>query len=165
MTTKPTVSAVAPLGTRGLPDLSKTAIPRRQFLAGATAGVALTATGTGLSGAQPQGSRNMADFRERLLQCLGGPWPEQGDLRPQLRETIQKDGYRIESVFYEAGPDDKIPAMLLIPEGVDAANPAPAVAVWHQHNGQWHLGPNRNRRASSATRCTTPASRWHARAT
>jgi dienelactone hydrolase len=23
---------------------------------------------------------------------------------------------------------------------VDAAHPAPALAVWHQHNGQWHLG-------------------------
>lgn len=82
----------------------------------------------------------MADFRERLLECLGGPWPEPCDLKPILRETIQKDGYRIESVFYEAEPDDKIPAMLLIPEGIDAAHPAPAVAVWRQHNGQWHLG-------------------------
>jgi len=82
----------------------------------------------------------MAGFRERLLECLGGPWPEPCDLRPVLRETIQKDGYRIESVFYEAEPGDRIPALLLIPDGVGAASPAPAVAVWHQHNGQWHLG-------------------------
>lgn len=82
----------------------------------------------------------MAGFRERLLECLGGPWPEPCDLRPVLRETVQKDGYRIESVFYEAEPGDRIPALLLIPDGVGAASPAPAVAVWHQHNGQWHLG-------------------------
>lgn len=82
----------------------------------------------------------MAGFRECLLECLGGPWPEPCDLRPVLRETVQKDGYRVESVFYEAESGDRIPALLLIPDGVGAASPAPAVAVWHQHNGQWHLG-------------------------
>ena len=79
-------------------------------------------------------------FREKLLECLGGPWPEPCDLRPTLRETIRKDGYRIESLTYEAEPDDPVPALLLVPDGVDAANPAPAVAGWHQHGGQWHLG-------------------------
>ena len=83
---------------------------------------------------------SMTTFREKLLACLGGPWPDPAPLRPRLRETIQKDGYRIESVTYEAEPADAIPAMLLIPDGVNANHPAPAVAVWHQHNGQWHLG-------------------------
>src|SRR5690606_29051719 len=32
------------------------------------------------------------------------------------------------------------PAIALIPDGVGPNSPAPAVAVWHQHNGQWHLG-------------------------
>ena len=27
-----------------------------------------------------------------------------------------------------------------MPNGVTARNPAPAIAVWHQHAGQWHLG-------------------------
>ncbi len=80
------------------------------------------------------------DLRAKLLKCLGGPWPEPCDLRPRLRETVQKDGYRIESVTYEAEPGDPIPALLLVPDGVSAASPAPAVAVWHQHNGEWHLG-------------------------
>lgn len=80
------------------------------------------------------------DFRDRLLQGLGGNWPVGGDLRPRLRETIRKEGYRIESVFYEVEPGDNVPAYLLIPDGVNAANPAPAVAVWHQHAGQWNKG-------------------------
>ena len=80
------------------------------------------------------------DFRRKLLECLGGRWPEGCELNPQVRRTIEKDGYRIESITYEAEPGDAIPAMLLIPEGVTADRPAPAVAVWHQHNGQWHLG-------------------------
>ncbi|MHB8901142.1 MAG: dienelactone hydrolase family protein [Thermoguttaceae bacterium] len=116
-------------------------IGRRQFLAHAASGAALAATAAGgSSAAEPQGSTEMTTFRQQLLQCLGGPWPDACDLKPVVREILQKDGYRIESVFYEAEPGDKIPAMLLVPDGVSAASPAPAVAVWHQHNGQWHLG-------------------------
>lgn len=81
-----------------------------------------------------------AKFRDRLLECLGGPWPDPPELRPRRRKTIQKDGYRIESLTYAAEADDRVPAMLLVPDGVDAAHPAPGIAVWHQHAGQWHLG-------------------------
>jgi dienelactone hydrolase len=81
-----------------------------------------------------------SEMLSQLQQCLGGPWPEPCSLRPKLRETLQKDGYRIESLTYEVEPGDAVPAMLLVPDGVDANNPAPAVAVWHQHNGQFHLG-------------------------
>jgi len=83
---------------------------------------------------------NPEELKKKLLQCLGGPWPEPCDLKPRLRETLRKEGYRIESVTYEAEPNDPIPAYVLVPDGVDAAHPAPAVAVWHQHNGAWHLG-------------------------
>jgi dienelactone hydrolase len=80
------------------------------------------------------------ELRKKLLECLGGPWPEPGELRPVLRETIRKDGYRIESVTYEVEPGERVPALLLVPDDVDARHPAPAVAVWHQHNNEWHLG-------------------------
>ena len=75
-----------------------------------------------------------------MLKCLGGPWPDPCELRPRLRETMRKDGYRVESISYEVEPGDRVAAMLLIPDGVDAAHPAPGVAVWHQHNGEYHLG-------------------------
>lgn len=80
------------------------------------------------------------DFRERLLAGLGGDWPPACDLKPRLRETIQKEGYRIESLLYDSEPEDAVPALLLIPEGVTAAHPAPAIAIWHQHAGQWNKG-------------------------
>lgn len=80
------------------------------------------------------------NFRDRLLQGLGGDWPAGGDLKPRLRETFRKDGYRIESVLYDAEPGDSVPAYLLIPDGVSAAHPAPGIAVWHQHAGQWNKG-------------------------
>ncbi len=81
-----------------------------------------------------------AEFQQKLLAGLGGEWPAPPDLNIKHRDTIQKDGYRIESLTYEAEPGDSIPAMLLIPDMVSPAHPAPAVAVWHQHAGQYHLG-------------------------
>ena len=81
-----------------------------------------------------------ADFRDRLLAGLGGDWPEPCPLNVKLREKSQAEGFRIESLYYDAEPDDPIPALLLIPDGVSAKKPAPAVAIWHQHNGQYHLG-------------------------
>ena len=33
-----------------------------------------------------------------------------------------------------------MPAILLVPDGVNEQNPAPAVTVWHQHNGEYHIG-------------------------
>ena len=83
---------------------------------------------------------NREGLRDKLLECLGGPWPQPCELRPLVHRTTPKDGYRIESVTYEVEPDDRVPAMLLVPDGVDGGHPAPAVAVWHQHNGQYHLG-------------------------
>jgi dienelactone hydrolase len=118
-----------------------TNLRRREFLTQSAAAAALLVGAEALppsaSGAE---KTTMTSFREKLLQRLGGPWPEPCDLRPRLRETIRKDGYRIESVTYDAEPDDPIPAYLLVPDGVGASHPAPAVAVWHQHNGQWTLG-------------------------
>jgi len=79
-------------------------------------------------------------FRDKLLECLGGPWPEPPPLEAELRETIRKEGYRIESVTYQVEPGERVPALVLIPDGVDAAHPAAAVAVWHQHADEYHLG-------------------------
>lgn len=81
-----------------------------------------------------------ADFRERLLSGLGGPWPEPCPLKPKILSTTEAEGFRIEKLTYEAEPDDAIPALLLVPDGVDARHPAPGICVWHQHAGQYHLG-------------------------
>tara|TARA_Y100001934_G_scaffold283431_1_gene403208 strand:- start:4091 stop:4939 length:849 start_codon:yes stop_codon:yes gene_type:complete len=55
-------------------------------------------------------------------------------------KSEKREGYELRWITYEGEPHDTIPAILLIPDGVNAKNPAPAVCVWHQHNGQWHLG-------------------------
>ncbi len=80
------------------------------------------------------------ELRNQLVTCLGGPWPDPCPLKPVLRKTIQKDGYRIESLTYQVEKDDHVPALLLVPDDANKKKPAAAVAVWHQHAGQYHLG-------------------------
>lgn len=121
-------------------------IARRQFIeksavgAAAILGTEAARDAGAAEPARPDQPTTPEQLRARLQACLGGPWPEPCELQPKVRETQVNDGYRIESVTYEAEPGDRIPAFLLVPDGVDAAHPAPAVAVWHQHNGAWHLG-------------------------
>jgi dienelactone hydrolase len=123
---------------------------RRSFLKSqAILGVGTLAAGMGISSAsasasaiQPVESTELTpdELLEKYRECLGGPFPGPSPLLPQLRETFQKDGYRIESYTYEGLPGERIPALVLIPDSVTPAAPAPGIAVWHQHNGQYYLG-------------------------
>src|SRR5437868_6996364 len=79
-------------------------------------------------------------LRKHYQQCLGGLFPVATPLLPQLRETILKDGYRIESITYEVEPNDRVPALLLIPDSATEQQPTPGIAVWHQHNDEYQLG-------------------------
>ena len=63
----------------------------------------------------------VADFQDKLLAGLGGAWPKPPDLNFRLREKTVKQGFTIESVYYDAETDDPIPALLLVPEGVLAS--------------------------------------------
>lgn len=113
---------------------------RRTFLKS----VALSAAATSTMSQSPADDRPVVPavnrLREQLLRCLGGPWPEPCDLEPRLIKTEQADGYRREWVDYAVEPGDRVPAIVLIPDGVSASSPAPGICVWHQHAGQWHLG-------------------------
>ncbi len=82
----------------------------------------------------------VTDLRQQLLACLGGPWPEPCELRPETYKVEQFDGYTLQWVRYDAEPEDRIPAIVMIPDGISAQSPAPAIAIWHQHAGHWHLG-------------------------
>lgn len=79
-------------------------------------------------------------LRAKLLECLGGPWPSACPLEPQWDEPLDKGDYTITRVTYQVEPGERVPALLLVPKGVTASCPAPGVLVWHQHNGEWHLG-------------------------
>ena len=125
-------AAIPSITRRGLLQIGSLA-------AGSATGLSLAA-GPGADAAPATGGGGPSDLREHLLRCLGGGWPDPCDLKPEVRSTVQKDGYRLESVSYEAEPGERVPAYLLVPDGVSASSPAPGVAVWHPHGGQWKLG-------------------------
>jgi dienelactone hydrolase len=80
-----------------------------------------------------------ADFREwhgRLrakVRSLLGPLPESTPPDPEVIETEAFDRYVQHKVVYRSAAAADIPAYLLIPTGVDAASPAPAVLALHGH--------------------------------
>lgn len=89
-----------------------------------------------------------ADFRDQLLKCLGGEWPEGGPLAAKTLGVEELDGgVRREKITFlaEAGEDELphqkiVTAYLLLPAGASRERPAPGICVWHQHNGAWQLG-------------------------
>lgn len=80
----------------------------------------------------------MESLLKRYQDCLGGPFPEAVALMPVVEDVIQKPGYRIEKLSYQVLEGERLQALMLIPDGLDEA--APGIAVWHQHNGEYHLG-------------------------
>ena len=126
--------------------MSKKSVSRRSFVKdtvlGSVASVATAATIVNKSRADESviNEQEQFMFRKKLLQGLGGPWPEPGPLEPLAGEVLDQEGYRIEKLSFLAEPEDRIPALLLVPTGIDATSPAPGICVWHQHNGQYHLG-------------------------
>lgn len=78
--------------------------------------------------------------KARLLQCLGGDWPQGGPLEPVVEKSEQKDGYRLERVTYLVEPGERVAAYLLLPDGASRKTHAPGVCVWHQHNGAYDIG-------------------------
>ena len=122
---------------------------RRQFLRNSTT-IGLGATGLGFSNpagaAASESTVKQAsadpppDMKQNLGQCLGGAWPDPGDLKPTVTKTQQLDGYRLEWLSYEVEAEDRVPAIALVPDAATNSSSAPAIVIWHQHNGQWHLG-------------------------
>jgi dienelactone hydrolase len=122
---------------------------RRQFLRNSTT-IGIGATGIGIS--NPAGAaesestvrQTNADqpraLRQNLLECLGGDWPDPCNLKPTVTKTQQMDGYRLEWLSYEVEVGDRVPAIALVPDSATKSSTAPAIVIWHQHNGQWHLG-------------------------
>ena len=85
-------------------------------------------------------SLTSTQLREHLLRCLGGRFPEPAPLNARVTDRWHGDGYALELLNYEAEPGDVVPAYLLVPDGVTADTPAPAVLCLHQHNGQYAIG-------------------------
>ena len=113
---------------------------RRKFLSLATAGALFSFGGHWPLCADTVKHMTPTQLRQQLVKCLGGQWPKPGPLNVQIRNTQQLDGYRILSITYEVEPGDRVPALLLIPNDCREDRRSAAIAVWHQHAGQYELG-------------------------
>ena len=118
-------------------------IPRRGFLRSSAIGIAVG--GIPNSNADDYSEEINMDAEKKellisLVDCLGGPWPEPCSLEPTINKKINKEGYRVEFLSYQVEENDRVPAILIVPDGVDEKNPVPGVVVWHQHNGEYHIG-------------------------
>ncbi|WP_254507061.1 dienelactone hydrolase family protein [Anatilimnocola floriformis] len=81
-----------------------------------------------------------ADFKDRLLACLGGPWPEPPPLQAKELSSEQVESVRRIKISYQTEPGEIVSAWLLVPDSATKDKPAPGICLWHQHNGAWHFG-------------------------
>jgi dienelactone hydrolase len=81
----------------------------------------------------PEDDGGLAERLSALLRWDGPP-PSPGVA--ELSST-RRDGYTEQRVRYVNAEEEPVEAFLLKP---DAGGSAPGVVVFHQHNGEWHLG-------------------------
>jgi len=120
-------------------------VARREFLGGAVGASLLAALTAKESRADNDGDLSRREvrgdkYKKRLLECLGGEWPDYGPLETSVEKVEQKDGYRLERITYLVEPNERIAAYLLVPDGATKSRKAPGICVWHQHNGAWPIG-------------------------
>lgn len=75
-------------------------------------------------------------LRQEIRDFLGFSVPD-GPVPFTIIEAVREAGYKRQLIHYHGREGDTIPAYLLMPEG---DGPFPAVLVFHQHNGERHIG-------------------------
>jgi dienelactone hydrolase len=75
-------------------------------------------------------------LRQEIREFLDFSLPE-GPIPFTIKEEVGEAGYSRQVIQYYGREGDTIPAYLLIPEG---EGPFPAVLLYHQHNGERHIG-------------------------
>ena len=78
-----------------------------------------------------------AEIERRWLELLGDFPTEVPELRPEMREVERKDGLTRYHVSFQAEPDDRVTAWLLVP---DAARERPVPAIVCVHSTTWGSG-------------------------
>jgi dienelactone hydrolase len=72
--------------------------------------------------------------REKLMKIIG-PFPEKTPLNPHITETLIKDGYKMEKLYYESQPDFFVTAGLFIPDNLKGKTPAVIYCSGHSDDG------------------------------
>ncbi len=81
------------------------------------------------------------EFRDQVMKLLGGTWPTPSSLDTEVLVKLDRGDHTAELIRYIVEPGDIVTAWLLRPNtDLNRANLRPAIAVWHQHNDEYHLG-------------------------
>lgn len=67
-------------------------------------------------------------LRDYFIDAIGG-FPQRTPLNPQLTDTIQREGYRVEKIIFESQPKHYVTAAAFIPESEKFKPPYPGVIV------------------------------------
>ncbi len=81
---------------------------------------------------------DFATWRHNLrnaVAALRGPLPNPVDPEPVELERTIGPGYVQTKLVFRTASDVDVPALLLVPDGVDADHPAPAILALHGHGG------------------------------
>lgn len=82
---------------------------------------------------------NPLNFKSQLLAALGGPWPTACPLQLTWLSSVDCKGYTRHKISYYVASEESVHAFILQPHH-PIASPGPAIAVWHQHNGEHAIG-------------------------
>jgi dienelactone hydrolase len=74
-----------------------------------------------------------AGLTRQLTELLGGFPAERGPLNPRVVERVETARYVREKVIFDSEPGVAVPAYLLLPKGLPAGRPAPALLCLHGH--------------------------------
>jgi dienelactone hydrolase len=84
---------------------------------------------------------NLAEWKKqargRLLDLLHYA-PATCPPRAEVVERVKQPGYMREKVFFQTTPDIRVPAYVLVPDGL--TRPAPAIVALHDHGGMYFWG-------------------------
>jgi dienelactone hydrolase len=68
------------------------------------------------------------NLREEFIKAIGG-LPARTPLNPKITGTVQRDGYRVEKIFFESQPKHYVTALLFLPDAKRFPPPVPGVTV------------------------------------
>lgn len=85
-----------------------------------------------------QVAERKAYIRARIMQTLGGAFPERTPLNARTVGTIQREGYKIEKVIFESQPKFYVTASLYVPTRGRGPFPAILFPLGHEEGAKAH---------------------------
>ena len=93
--------------------------------------VGLIAIGAGIA----MISAGCSSIGEGMIAAMGGFPEKRCPLKPVVTAVVQREGYRVEKVYYESWPGVRVPANLFVPDGIQPGEKRAGIVVPCGHTG------------------------------